>query len=190
MRNQPGNFGMDKLAQRIAWRFRTAVREMMHGTSTEKLEEILSGSEDLSGRTYGGRWKSLGGAYLTTDVDKAEHYAREAAKEHGGEPVVLTVQPRKPLTPNEDWVRSMSNYYREEGPYGEFFNELYELSEQGEPLEITYRKNFDYLNDKHRITWEDSLHNDMTVRQTTPLTADQIQDARRADTGEDVPLEQ
>jgi hypothetical protein len=154
---------------------------LYHGTSTDKLDEIQDGSERLSDRTYPNEHRSLGGAYLTNLPSNAHHYSEQAARVHGGGEVILEVKPNPPLTPDEDWVRSVTRYHHNHEPFASFLDDLYERNDGSEPLEITYRRHFRELNETHGITWRESLDVSGNLRQASPLVEDQILDVRQID---------
>lgn len=157
----------------------TKSKKWYHGTSTVVLEKIQRGSKDVK-LVYTKSNISLGGTYFARHKERAEFYARDAARILGGQPVILEVIPDD-LYPDEDWVVEAI----EQAPEGrdgrlknkrlqEFFDDLFQDYVSDNSLSDHYRDRYDDLNDYHGITWKDSEDWINTARQLGPLRAEQI----------------
>jgi len=159
-------------------------KRFFHGTSSLSLQKILRGNGAVI-RVYRDSNTSLGGAYFTTQEPVARVAAELAAREHGGEPVVLTVRAdTNDLLPDEDWVVSAvvdlpADRYGviRDRRMRDFFDDLFVgYMGEGHSLSDHYKERYDELNESHGITWRDSLRTwPGSVRQPHPISADQIE---------------
>lgn len=158
-----------------------------HGTSKYALDQIQSDTNTIR-PVYIDSNVSLGGAYFTTRKEIAKSAAITAARAHNSTPVILTIQPKYELLPDEDWVvPAAERPHREDFDYGSdtykseryqgFFDDLFsEYMGDGHSLSDEYARRYHELNDFHNITYQDSLKYTGSVRQEKPLSADQIID--------------
>ena len=163
-------------------------RVFYHGASTAALLAIERGEGPVR-PSYRGRRSSLGGAYFTRYRDHAEAFARRAAREAGGAPVLLVV--RRPrwarLLPDEDWVVAGARELPRltEGPDAgdfvdprlrAFFDDLYEgfFSDGPDELGQHYKLRYEELNARHDITGRDSWDLMGTCRQADVLRVAQV----------------
>ena len=146
-----------------------------HGTTTDVLKKIVAGS-CMVAQVYKRSNVSLGGAYFWSDLARAKDHAAFAARQMGGDPVVLVVVPDD-LYPDEDWVVSFLDRADDDEitPLADFLDDLFD-GYQGEGFSLSdhYKERYQELNDYHGITWKDSERWNHSARQLSPLRQDQV----------------
>jgi len=158
---------------------RLGPKEWFHGTSTIVWNALKSGKSIPIQRAFRESNVSLGGAYLTIEYALAKVYAENAAREIGGDPVVIVVKEDFPLLPDEDLAAKLTDYRvpetkdrRLRGLVAALFADPNYYD--GVSLSDLYRDRYDELNDEFGITWKDSLKHVHGVRQKQPLRATQV----------------
>lgn len=154
-------------------------KEWFHGTSTIVWDALKSGKTIPIQRVFREANVSLGGAYLTRKYPLAKVYAEGAAREIGGDPIVLVVKEQFPLLPDEDLAAKLTDYRvpetkdrRLRGLVDALFADPNYYD--GVSMSDLYRDRYDELNDEFGITWKDSLKYTDNVRQKQPLRTSQV----------------
>ena len=154
-------------------------KQWFHGTSTIVWDALQQGTSIPIQRAFRDANVSLGGAYLTIEYPLAKVYAENAAREIGGDPVVLVVKEQFPLFPDEDLAAKLTDHRVPETKNRRLkalVNALFADPNyyDGVSMSDLYRDRYDELNDKLGITWKDSLKYTHNVRQKQPLRASQV----------------
>lgn len=158
---------------------RLGPKQWFHGTSTIVWNALKSGKTIPIQRAFREANVSLGGTYLTMEFPVAKVYAENAAREIGGDPIVLVVKEEFPLLPDEDLAAKLTDYRvpetkdrRLRGLVDALFADPNYYD--GVSMSDLYRDRYDELNDEFGITWKDSLKYVHGVRQKQPLRAAQV----------------
>jgi hypothetical protein len=158
---------------------RLGPKDWFHGTSTIVWDALKSGKSIPIQRAFREVNVSLGGTYLTMEYPLAKVYAENAAREIGGDPIVLVVNEQFPLLPDEDLAAKLTDYRVPETKdrrLRAFLDALFADPNyyDGVSMSDLYRDRYDELNDEFGITWKDSLKYVHGVRQKQPLRATQV----------------